>query len=661
MAVGPRLLRRAGCRWGIVLSLGLSLQPALTSCHSGNQDRDVIRKKVIVLGIDGMDPGILAGLVEEGRMPNFGRLMEEGHFRPLRTGIPPQSPVAWSNFITGMNPGGHGIFDFIHRDPATLSPYLSTSRTEEGSYSLSLGSWRIPLSAGRVSLLRRGRAFWEVLGRNGIPSTILRVPANFPPAGDSAEQLSGMGTPDLQGTYGTFSFYTQDPEPRGSDVSGGKIFPLNVHHRHFEAQLPGPPNTFRTGRAPASVAFEGTVDPENRVVRIEVQDHQFLLQEGSWSEWIEVEFELVPFIHGVRGICRFYLKEVDPHLKIYVTPVNIHPESPALLISNPPDYSHQMCERIGLFSTLGIPEDTKALSSGVLDDAEFLQQADWVFQEELRMLDYGLGNFHQGLFFFYLGRLDQLSHMFWRTMDPQHPSYQENSPHAEVIPDGYVEMDRVLGQVLEKVDDQTTILVMSDHGFAPFYRSFHLNSWLKEQGYITLVDFSEGGMLRNVDWSRSRAYGFGFNGLYVNLYGREPRGIVRAGADREALLEEISAGLLNLRDPETGVAVVTRVYRPERIYSGPMVQQGPDLVIGYNRGYRASWETTLGRFPEKILEDNLDKWSGDHLMNAGVVPGILISNRKIKVEDPALVDLAPTILAEFGVPKDPVMMGRLLF
>ncbi len=552
MVLSPYPKQRVGCRYGIVLSLGLSLQLALTSCHSGNQDRAVTREKVIVLGIDGMDPGILVRLVDAGRMPNFGRLMKDGHFRPLKTSIPPQSPVAWSNFITGMNPGGHGIFDFIHRDPATLSPYLSTSRTEEGSYSLSLGSWRVPLSAGRVNLLRRGRAFWEVLSQNGIPSTILRVPANFPPAGRSAYQLSGMGTPDLQGTYGTFSFYTQEPEPRDSDVSGGKIFPLKVHDRHFEAQLMGPPNTFRTSRTQASAAFEGTVDPENRVVRIKLQDHQFLLQEGSWSEWIEVEFELVPFIHSVQGICRFYLKEVDPYLKIYVTPVNIHPASPALPISNPADYSHQMCEQIGLFSTLGIPEDTKALSSKVLEDEEFLQQADGVFQEELRMLDYGLRNFHQGLFFFYLGRLDQLSHMFWRTMDPQHPTYRENSSHAEVILDGYVEMDKVLGQVLEKSDDQTTLLVMSDHGFAPFYRSFHLNSWLKEQGYISLIDFSEGGMLRNVDWSQSRAYGFGFNGLYVNLYGREPRGIVRAGADREALLEEISAKLLELRDPESG-------------------------------------------------------------------------------------------------------------
>ena len=650
-----------GRRRRVALLAGLFLPLALTCCQSGPPPGTATAKKVIVLGIDGMDPGLLGRFVQEGRMPNFGRFMAEDHFRPLRTSIPPQSPVAWSSFITGMNPGGHGIFDFIHRDPATLSPYLSTSRTEEGAYALSLGSWRVPLSAGRVRLLRRGSAFWEILGRHGTASTILRVPANFPPAGESAQQLSGMGTPDLQGTYGVFSFYTQDPEPFAGEVSGGKVIPLAVRNHRFQARLMGPPNPFRTDVEQASLSFQGTVDPESRVVRIELGGRRFLLQEGNWSQWVEVEFELVPFLHSVRGICRFYLKQAVPHLQIYVTPVNIHPSHPALPISHPADYSHRLCERIGLFSTLGIPEDTKALSSGILEDEEFLQQADSVFQEELRMLEAGLRDFRQGLFFFYLGRLDQLSHMFWRTMDSRHPGFQANSPHAGVIPDGYAEMDRVLGRVLEKVDDRTTLLVMSDHGFAPFYRSFHLNTWLRQQGYITLTDGSEGGMLRNVDWSRTRAYGFGFNGLYLNLYGREPRGIVRKGEEEEALLREISARLLELRDPGSGRAVVARVHRPDRIYSGPLAQEGPDLVLGYHRGYRASWETTLGRFPEQVLEDNLDKWSGDHLIHAEEVPGILISNRKIRVEQPALTDLAPTILAEFGVPPDPAMVGRPLF
>ena len=640
---------------------GLVLSLALACCQSGPPTGTATDKRVIVLGIDGMDPVLLARFVEQGRMPNFGRFMDEDRFRPLRTSIPPQSPVAWSSFITGMNPGGHGIFDFIHRDPATLSAYLSTARSEEGAYALSLGSWRVPLSAGRMTLLRRGSPFWEILGRHGIPSTILRAPANFPPSGEFSQQLSGMGTPDLQGTYGTFSYYTQDPETSSEEVSGGKVIPLTVRDGRFQARLMGPPNPFRTDIDKAWAPFQGTVDPESRVVRIELGGAQFLLQEGNWSQWVEVEFELVPLLHSVRGICRFYLKQAAPRLQIYVSPVNIHPSHPALPISQPADYSHRLCEQIGLFSTLGIPEDTKALSSGILDEKEFLQQANSVFQEELRMLETGLRDFREGLFFFYLGRLDQLSHMFWSAMDPRHPGFQPDSPYAGTIPDAYLEMDRVLGRVLEEVDGRTTLLVMSDHGFAPFYRAFHLNTWLRQQGYITLIQGSEEGMLRNVDWSRTRAYGFGFNGLYLNLYGREPRGIVRKGSEEEALLEEITARLLELRDPDSGEAVLARVHRPDRIYNGPLARTGPDLVLGYHRGYRASWETTLGRFPEAVLEDNLDKWSGDHLIHAEAVPGILVSNRKIRLEKPALTDLAPTILAEFGLPPEPAMVGRPLF
>lgn len=640
---------------------GLLLSVALTCCQSGPTARTSTEKKVIVLGIDGMDPGLLARFVDEGSMLNFRHFMDGDHFRPLRTSIPPQSPVAWSSFITGMNPGGHGIFDFIHRDPATLSPYLSTSRSEEGAHALSLGSWRVPLSAGRLVLLRRGNAFWEILSRHGISSTILRAPANFPPAVDAAQQLSGMGTPDLQGTYGTFSFYTQHPEAFSGEVSGGKVMPLTVRNRRFQAQLLGPPNSFRTDVEQALVPFHGTVDPENRVVRIELGDHQFLLQEGSWSQWIELEFELVPFLHSVRGICRFYLKQAAPHLQIYVTPVNIHPSHPALSISHPADYSHRLCEQIGLFSTLGIPEDTKALSSGILNEEEFLQQANSVFEEEMRMLEAGLRDFRQGLFFFYLGRLDQLSHMFWSSMDSRHPGFQPDSAYAGTIRDAYLEMDRVLGRILEKVDDRTTLLVMSDHGFAPFYRAFHLNTWLQQQGYIALTRGVKEGMLRNVDWSQTKAYGFGFNGLYLNLYGREPRGIVRKGAEEEKLLQEITSSLLELRDPDSGQVVVARVHRPDEIYDGPRVREGPDLVLGYHRGYRASWETTMGRFPDTVLEDNLDKWSGDHLIHAEAVPGILISNRKIRLEEPGLTDLAPTILAEFGLSPDPAMIGQPLF
>jgi predicted AlkP superfamily phosphohydrolase/phosphomutase len=390
-------------------------------------------------------------------------------------------------------------------------------------------------------------------------------------------------------------------------------------------------------------------------------DQEIQLAEKQWSDWIRVEFELVPFLRSVNAICRFYLKEVRPHFKLYITPLNLDPASPALPISTPANYASDLCKRVGMFYTQGIPEDTKALSSRVLGDDEFLQQTRFVFEEELKMLDYELQRFKTGVLFFYFGRIDQLSHTFWRTMDFTHPAHQTGNGFETVIEDSYREMDEVLGQVLQTIDKQTTLLVLSDHGFAPFYRKFHLNSWLKQEGFATLRDSSEGELLRSVDWANTRAYGAGFNGVYLNLRGRERRGIVAPGDEREHLLWELTDRLLALRDPKNGQPVVSRVYRGSEVYTGPHAQEAPDLIVGYNRGYRASWETALGKFPDEILSDNTEKWSGDHLMEADKVPGVILSNRPINAAQPSLLDLAPTVLAEFGIAKPQSMTGRSLF
>ena len=646
----------------ILIIFGFVFLVATIGCSKSTSSAEAAKKKVLVLGFDGMDPKILERLVQEGKMPNFQHLMKIGDYKPLRTSIPPQSPVAWSNFITGMNPGGHGLFDFIHRDPETMVPYLSTTKTESAKRTISIGNWVIPLSGGKVSLLRHGKAFWEILEEKGVLSTIFRVPANFPPVADTeVHQLSGMGTPDIQGTYGTFSFYTDEHIDKYGEVSGGKVYPIEVVNNKVQAKLFGPINSFKKDAPQSTIDFTVFIDSENPVAKIVVQDHQILLKEKEWSDWVRVEFNIIPLLQKVNGIGRFYLKEVHPHFKLYVTPINIDPSSPALPISTPEDYSDELCEKIGAFYTQGIPEDTKALSAAVLDDGEFFQQTNIVLNEELKMFDYELSRFKSGALFFYVGRVDQLGHMFWRTMDPNHPAYDRDSRYHHVIEQTYREMDAILEKALQKIDEDTTLIVLSDHGFAPFYRAFNLNTWLKNEGYISVVDDSESELLQNVDWTKTRAYGLGFNALYLNLNGRERNGIVQPGAEREALMDELSKKLLTIRDSETGKQVVSRVYKSDEIYTGSYVKSAPDLIIGYNREYRSSWETVLGKFPKEILRDNTEKWSGDHLMEADLVPGILLANKKIKSDHPALYDLAPTILAVFGIPRQEGMVGEALF
>jgi predicted AlkP superfamily phosphohydrolase/phosphomutase len=567
--------------------------------------------------------------------------------------------------ITGLNAGGHGIFDFIHRDPKSFQLYFSTSRVEAPKHSFHLGNWVIPLGSGTAEELRHGKAFWEFLDEHRVPNYVYRIPANFPPIDARGKTLSGMGTPDLRGTYGTFTFYTDDPTAAAGAIEGGDVLQVEVKNNRVSTNLIGPDNSFRKNSPPATEPFVVDVDPLEPVARISVQGQQFVLKEGEWSGWIPVEFQLMPIIGNVKGICRFYLKQTHPRFQLYVSPMNIDPENPALPISTPTNYSRDLAKQIGEFHTQGIAEDTKALTAGVLDDKEYLEQSRTVLAEHRRAFDVEFPKFHDGLFFFYFSSLDLNAHMLWRLTDPQHPAYDAAlaAKYGSSLEEFYEQIDQVLGEVLPRVGADTTLLVLSDHGFAPYRRSFNLNTWLEKNGYVTRnentsADSSE--PFADVDWSRTRAYGLGLNGLYLNLRGREREGIVDP-SQADALLREIRQKLLDVRDPKDGSQPITRIDLASEVYQGPYAHTGPDAIIGYNRGYRSGWKTILGAFPPDVLEDNTNAWSGDHCMDVTKVPGVLLSNRKIAAERPALTDIAPTILSEFGIAKTKEMMGQSVF
>lgn len=622
-------------------------------------------KKALILGLDGMDPHFLNIWMKQGKLPSFQRLANEGDFRPLRTSIPPQSPVAWSNFINGTNPGGHAVFDFIHRDPENYIPLFSASKTEESKKTITLGNYMFPLSGGKVKLLRKGKAFWQILEEHDIPSTVFKIPSNYPPAPTKQRTISGMGTPDILGSYGIFNHYTTESKEINQDIGGGRIHEVYVIGNRVEARLPGPPNTFKKDRPDLYIDFKVFIDPVNPVAKIVIQDHEFILREGEWSGWKRIHYPLIP-TQSVSGICMFYLKQIRPQFKLYVSPVNIDPENPALPISTPSHYADELEDKFGPYFTKGLPADTSALDNDVLNDGEFLQQDDFVLQERRNMLDYELERFDSGLLFYYVSSTDQRQHMFWRLIDKKHPMYDPTlaSKYGNAIENIYIEMDSLLEKALKRVDKDTTVLVMSDHGFTPFRRGLNLNSWLKENGYLRLINEwkqGEEAFFLNTDWSRTKAYALGLNGLYINQRGREAEGIVSSGTEKEALVREIARKLENLTDPQTGEKVVLHAYVAKDVYQGPYVEEAPDIIVGYNRGYRVSWASPLGRIPKSILEDNTEKWSGDHCMAPDVIPGILLANRKIKADSPALYDLTPTILKIFGLPKTREMIGEPIF
>ena len=638
-------------------------------------------KKVVVLGIDGMDPTLLQKFVEEGRMPNFKALIAEGDFRPLQTTMPPQSPVAWSTFITGMDPGGHGLFDFIHVDPVKMAPYSSMAHAEPGGRPVNIGSWSFPTSGGGVRLLRKGVTFWQMLGEHGFRSTIFRIPVNFPPVKAPGRALAGMGTPDIAGSLGTFSFYTDRRSDWPPSVSGGEIYGVSVRSNRVEGKLIGPANTFRRfptkesselvdkGRAMAveyekpemAQGFVVCLDPKAGAARFVVGGQEFILQEKEWSEWVHVEFEAIPRLLKVSSAARFYLKQLSPKFELYVTPLQIDPEDPVMPISQPANWSKQLCANLGRFYTHNIPEDAQAFKAGVFTPREFWDQLIFTYEERSHALDYLLGHPDEDFLFVYFGTVDQGSHMLWHFMDREHPGYVHDEVLKDGIPRLYEMLDGRLGRLREVLGKDTVLMVMSDHGFAPFYWEVNLNTWLLEQGYIVLKDPARqesGEFFSNVDWSHSRAYAVGLNGLYVNLKGREKGGTVAAGPEYEALLDELEKDLLTTRDPRNGRSPVSLVQRPRRDFHGAEKDKGPDILVGYSRGYRSSSESALGSFPKPIFADNHSPWSSDHCIDFRLVPGILVTNRRITSQTPSLADLTVSLLHEYGIAPPAGLIGK---
>ncbi|HSL19886.1 MAG TPA: alkaline phosphatase family protein [Methylomirabilota bacterium] len=621
-------------------------------------------KRVVFLGFDGQDARITERMMAEGKLPNLSRLAERGGYRRLRTTFPSITPVAWSSFSTGTNPGRHNIFDFLDRDPRTYLPRLSSAHIGSVDRFLKLGKLRIPLAKPDIRLLRKSKPWWTILGEHNIWSTVIRVPITFPPDRFYGAQLGAMCIPDLLGTQGTFLYFTTRNESADFQEGGVRVaLEPNGADNRLEATVEGPENAFFEGNPPMRLPLVLEVDRDAASARVSVDGSTIELARGQLSDWVRLDFKAVPGMK-VSGLTRLMLTEAGEHVSLYMSPINIEPGKPAMPISHPSYYSAYLEKKIGPFATLGLAEDTWALNEKVTDDGTFWAQTQDVDAEREQMLDLALDRLRSGALVTVFDATDRVNHMYWRYIDDGHPAARGvvEPEYADAIERQYRRNDAIVGRVMDKLGDDDVLFVLSDHGCTSFRRGVNLNAWLLEQGYLALRDGADGteSWLQSVDWSKTRAYAVGLVGIFLNIRGREAQGIVEPDAEVAALKAEIADKLRGLVDPETGDVAINEAFDTDVLYRGPYKGNAPDLLMGYNHGYRISWDCASGVVAGPVFSDNVKAWSGDHIVDPRLVPGILLSNRAITSDDPHIVDLAPTVLTLFGVEPAPHMDGQPL-
>lgn len=596
-------------------------------------------KRVMLLGLDGTDPDVLRTLMDAGLMNNLKGVAQAGSFSPFQVPNPAESPVVWASLATGVNPGRHGVFDFIGRDPQRYLPSLALhSRTGDG--------FRFPI---------RAPAFWDVTTAHNVPTTLIRWPMTFPPPHVHGHALGGLGVPDVRGGLGSYTFFT-DVAPAAGEDGAERVTVVHVNDGKVETVLAGPRARELVGTKVLEAPVTVKVGKDGTSAVITVGGTTYAVEEGGWTGFVEVTFA-GPLFTQHLGLVRFHLVSGSKPFALYATSVEMHPEAPLVPFTWPADYGAELHKALGPYHTLGMPEDTKALGDGRISQRAFLEMCQEVERERRAMLMYELNRFESGVLAFVFDTPDRIQHMTPATDDVA------NSPIGRY----YIEFDRFLGTVLKKLPPDTPLIIFSDHGFSTFKRSVDVNRWLAENGYLTVDQKAWdarpkgtwGELYRYVDWSKTRAYAVGFAGIYINVAGREGQGIVPA-EQRHALSQQIAARLQQLQDPQTGKAVVHKAYVRDQIYDGKHADEAPDVVVGLTEGYRGSWQSAVGGITGEVLSDNTKPWQRDHIVDASFVAGSLVTNFPVRVPQPHAYDLAPTVLSLLGLPVPQDMQGRPL-
>ena len=671
------------------------------------------QQKVIVLGFDGVDARYTERWMNEGKLPNLARLREMGTFRPLRPTLPAQTPVSWSTFSTGIDPGRTGIFDFLRRDPKTYLPLFAAF--DETKEQFLLGTKNAPVAAaivlvvilviaslfrGRARMIalatavmaaagsfvvvnkyipitrpgvvnrRQGIPFWEVAAAAGKKARVIHVPVTFPahdfPAG---ELLSGLGVPDMSGRVGKPFFFTSELDFHRAGSSNEfsiEVVQLVDNKGVIPAQIQGPPNKLFGTPPYISIPITITVANDRNAIEIAVSGQRLTLRPGQWSGWVDFVFPFNPLIK-LHGVSRFHCISSQPEVRLYLSPINFDPRRlpPGFKVSTPSGWAPQLARQFGLFKTLGWQIDTWAISEGFATEQMFWDDMNWTVTQDRKMFDSFLDG-DDDLLVHQFEFPDRVGHVFWRLVDPQHPAY-----NAALVPQwgdalqrAYQLMDAIVGDAMRAADaHHAALIVLSDHGFASFRKSVNYNTWLVMNGYLAVKTgvqvkernvemlFDQGQFWENVDWSKSRAYAMGLGEVYINVRGREERGIVQPGAEYDALKAELKQRLVAMVDPQTGEHPVRRVIAREEAYRQFDPNMIPDLFVTNNDGYRVSWQTSLGGIPKDLIEPNKQVWSGDHCsVDPEIVRGIFFYNRKLTTDRPPYIaDVYPTVLGLLGV------------
>ncbi|RMD86040.1 MAG: hypothetical protein D6815_00625 [Candidatus Dadabacteria bacterium] len=656
--------RRMRWRWvrspAVGMAVVLAAMVVVAGCHGKRDEGPPPARRVVILGFDGVDPDFLEQWSSE--LPHVRKLMTAGTFRRLATTVPPASCTAWSSFATGINPGGHGIFDFIYRDPKTYLPDRTGAVSHKAEYLWNLFE-RKPET---FTTTMTGVPFWKRVDEAALRSVVLRVPCVYPLIEAEHGHLEGgFGVPDIRGTEGTFHFYTTEltPAEAADPKWGGKVVSIG-RGEEIRSIIEGPINPLsdKGERLTAEVVFRPRGADS---VEVEVDGRKHTLQLGRWGDWFRVSFRVTPF-STIHGLARFRLVSLEPELRIYLSPINHDPADPAIAVTEPPEYATELYEAVGDYKTVGWNHETWGLNEERIGEDAFMEDVFDTMRKTEEITFHEFDTRPAELFVSVFVEPDRTSHMMYRLIDENHPLYDPRlaAKYGDAIRQTYRRMDEIIGKMMSRLGPDDTLFVISDHGFHSYRRGFNVNTWLIEQGYMALKGgkkSTDKKFFLDVDWAHTKAYAMGVGGIYLNIRGREAQGIVEPGEPARRLAREIAAKLEKVVDPKTGERAIHRVYLAGETWKGPRLPEAQDLQIGFAEGYRVSSATPLGGAPAGLFEDNMKKWSGDHAASVmSETKGIFLSNRSIKEQDVRIVDLAPTALDLLGVPVPADYEGRVL-